>query len=445
LIFTRLAGGFRAISNRSEVFGAIIALWLGTIVGALLAFLTQVALARTLGVAQFGVFSAALALVNLVAPLAGFGIAGFWLKVYGSEGLQARRWLPPSFRFLTVSTSLVIVAIYAWAWMGPHDDTAKWVLAILAIHVLGQAAVDLTSAKYQVEGRHLRLAAWQFSPHFFRFVGVVSLGLSVDRGNLMASHAAMVFSIVALVVVSFGARQMRQMILGRLALEGHRSLFEGCGDILGRPGIRDVVTASWPFGLAGVFYLVYFQSDIILVRYMVDEVSAGIYNVAFVVMIAIYLFPAVIYRKFLLPKLHRWAHHDRKKLHDVYAYGNVLMLVLGLVSMVLLWLIVPSVLPWLFGEEYRDAVLLLTVLSVAAPFRFLGASAGAILTTRDLVHVKVKIMGAAAALNVLMNVALIPMYGGLGAAVSTVITEALLTMTFHLKLKRQLADGELRL
>src|SRR3546814_4412984 len=42
-----------------------------------------------------------------------------------------------------------------------------------------------------------------------------------------------------------------------------------------------------------------------------DE-AAGVYNVAFVIMSAVYLIPSVIYQKFLLPKIHIWANHDQE-------------------------------------------------------------------------------------------------------------------------------------
>ncbi|MBW6519414.1 MAG: oligosaccharide flippase family protein [Desulfoarculaceae bacterium] len=77
--------------------------------GAGCAFLTQVLLARELGPAAFGAFAAALAMVVLVAPLAGFGVAGFWLKAFGQEGWQAVRWLRASLKYTLLNTLLVLV------------------------------------------------------------------------------------------------------------------------------------------------------------------------------------------------------------------------------------------------------------------------------------------------------------------------------------------------
>jgi len=437
--FQRIIEGGRAIFQRPETLVPIFVLWFGTIAAAGLTFMVQVILARVLGAEQFGVFAAALATVTLLAPFAGFGIAGYWLNVYGREGWQARRWLPGSFHFLILSTSVVLSLVPIWAWLGPHDSLTRWLLVILAVHILGQTAVALTSAKYQLEGQHARLASWQFIPHLLRFMGIGALILLIGRSQIQAIHVAMVFAAVALALLSFGAYQMVQMARGWFALEGHGASTLIMDAPKGRPGVLDVMSASWPFGLAGIFYLIYFQCDIILVKYLVDETAAGIYNVAFVVMAAVYLFPSVVFQKFLLPKLHRLAHHDTDKLYQMYRFGNAIMLAAGLTAMVLLWLIVPILLPWLFGEEYRGAISLLMILAVAAPFKFLASSAGAILTTRDFVHVKVRIMGGAAVLNVIMNLLLIPQFGAAGAAVTTVFTEFMLSIIFYYKLMEYFA------
>jgi len=419
-----------ASSTHKRSLVSISWLWLGTIAGAGLAFATQIMLARSLGAEQFGVFSSALATVTLLSPLAGFGVAGYWLNAFGREGLNAQRWLFGSFRFLTFSTSFVLVSLLVWAWCGPHDSATSWILSILVIHICGMAAIELTSAKYQLEGRHGRLAGWQFTPHLLRFFGILLIIL-MGQHVLQALHIAIVFAAVALIIVVLGGYQIFLMAKGRFVLEGHTTPLKDKTLIsTERPGTWTVFSASWPFGLAGLFYLIYYQSDIILLKYMVGASAAGIYSVAFVVMSSVYLFPGVVYQKFLLPKLHRWAYHDRTHFHRVYRTGNLVMLGLGLIAMVLLLLLVPVVLPLLFGVEYQGAVVLLMILALAVPFRFVSISMGTTLLTGNNVTIKVKLMGYAAIFNIFLNIPLISFFGALGAALSTVATEVLLAILY---------------
>lgn len=412
--------------------------------GAGLTFATHVILARILGVEQFGKFSSAFAMVTLLAPLAGFGVAGFWLNIFGREGWVARRWLSGSLRFLMFSTAFVMLLLWTWAWIGPHDAATTWLLMVLAVHIFGIATIELVGAKYQLEGRHGHLAGLQFTPHLLRFISIVFLLILIQgtgAGGLQVIHVAIIFAGVAIILLLFGSYQIRLMAKGSLVLEGHPVLSENIKiNLTEKPGPWEVMSASWPFGMAGLFYLIYLQSDIILIKYLVNESAAGIYSVAFVVMNAVYLFPSVLYQKFLLPKLHRWAHYDQSQLYRVFRIGNITMLSLGLMAMILLWLVTPVLLPKLFGVEYQEAVRLLIILSVAAPFRFVANSVGAVLATRNHMRMKVRLMGIGALINILLNFSLIPISGAAGAAIATVATEALIMVMYFWYYKNNISS-----
>jgi len=425
-----------AMSGKVAAFRAISFLWLGSIIGAGCAFLTQVILARELGPTTFGVFAAALSTVTLLSPLAGFGIAQYWLKVFGHEGWHAMRWLPGSFRFIGLSTAIVFLFLLVWGKLAPHDALSASILLILSFHVLGQLSVELVSAKLQLEERYLNLALWQVLPHLARLILVVMLAYAATN-LLSAQYAAYTYAIVASIFFVSAVWLLSRMYGGAFELKGHAIPQEA--EVLSKldfPGMFQVAAQSWPFGVAGLFYLVYFQSDIILLRYMTGAEIAGIYNVAFTVMVAVYLLPSVVYQKFLLPKMHRWAHSDREKFYQVYRQGNIVMLVLGLLAMLAIWLLAPWGVALLFGQNYRQSVGLLMVLAVSAPVLFTASSVGATLVTQTHMKIKVKCMGAVAGINVILNLLLIPPYGAYGAAVATIISNVSLLAIYYFYAER---------
>ena len=415
--------------GKKQAVKTISLLWVASIMGAGCAFLTQVLLARELGSTAFGAFSAALAMVMLVAPLASFGVGGFWLKAFGEEGWQAVRWLRGSLKYTLLSTSLVLMGLFFWAMLGPHDVSTRNLLMVLSVYLLGQVTVELVSAKFQLEERYLSLALWQFLPHLLRLMLVAMLALVIDR--LMTLHnVAYAYALISVLVFLFGSLFMWRMYGGQVALKGHGEAIIKTEAAMPLIGIRQVVVQSWPFGLAGVFHLIYFQSDIILLKYISGNEVAGIYNVAFVIMTAVYMLPSVIYQKFLLPKIHRWANHDRQKFHQVYLMGNWVMLILGALAMLLIWLLSAWGIKHLFGAEYMDAVLPLSALALAAPLRFVATSVGSTLVTKRNMQRKVCYMGITALVNLILNLLLIPSFGMLGAAVATVLSELVLLVLY---------------
>jgi len=408
--------------TKKVVFRAVSYLWLGSITGAGCAFLTQVALARILGPEGFGVFAAALSTVTLLAPLAGFGIAQYWLKVFGQEGWRAMRWLRGSFRFVTVSTISVMLLLLFWALLGPHDTFSAGVLLILSFHVLGQLAVELVSSKLQLEERYFNLALWQVLPHLTRLILVMTLAYTTTH-VISAQSIAHTYAAVALLLFAIAIWLLFRLHRGFFDLKGH-SPQEPSNEShrVSIPGMLQVAAQSWPFGVAGLFHLIYFQSDIILLKYMKGPEIAGIYNVSFTVMVAVYLLPGVIYQKFLLPKIHRWAHYDRDKFYRVYKQGNTAMLILGIIAMISIWLLAPRGVVFLFGPAYKGAVGLLMILAISAPLLFVASSVGATLVTQENMKSKVKFMGVVAGVNIILNFLLIPAFGPAGAAVATIIS-----------------------
>ena len=182
--------------------------------------------------------------------------------------------------------------------------------------------------------------------------------------------------------------------------------------------------------MAGFFHLIYFQLDIVLVGYLIGSKAAGFYSTSFIILTAIYMLPLAIYQKFLLPKIHRWSKSDKQKLYFVYQQGFKLMLLLGVLSAILVIILSPQLLPWLFGDDYFPTVNLLMILALSIPFRFLISNSGSILNTRDNMQSKIKAMIAIAIINLVLNLIFIPKYGAISSAIIMVTCEILLYLIY---------------
>lgn len=417
-------------------------LWVGSLAGAGLAFLTQVLLARTLGRNDYGAFSAALTSITLVAPLAGLGIAQYWLKAFGQEGWSAMRWLKPSFRFIASSALMLIAGTVVWALCAGHEPLTQNLLLILSLYGIGQLSVELVSSKLQLEERYLHLALWQFLPHFLRCLMVAIAALIVPV-TLSALYYGAVFSLVAVVFCLASIAPLRRMANGRLRLKGHGRRGEPARASQA-PSMGRVVAASWPFGVAALSHLIYFQSNIILLKHLSSNSAAGVYSVAFTVMSAVYLLPNVIYQRFLLPKMHRWARHDPQRFYQVYRQGNGLMLLLGTLALLLIVLTADWAVLLLFGQAYQEAGPVLKILALSAPIIFLAFSAGATLVTEEHMQTKVRYMAVVALINVLLNLVLIPLFELRGAAVASVLSNLLLLLLYVRGARRLVFHNRLR-
>lgn len=408
-------------------------LGVATAAGAVMVFLTQALLARKMGPTAYGLFASSLATVTMIAPLAGFGLTQFSLKVHGVEGWAAHRWMKPALRFLMFTSLLAIGIVVAWALtIAPRDDT-RFSLLVLTPVVLGILAVNLVSNRLRLEDRYGRMALTQMLIPGSRLLVAITL-LLVPQ--LTGRFVALSYGAISLLVALWAIPQLQAMVRGDIALKGHGPRGPAPAASVASPGVGELWSQAWAFGVYAALYPVFFQISTILLKYQQGDAQAGLYAIALAVMTAIYLIPATIYQKFLLGKLHRWAAHDRPKFWLVYRRGNVIMLALGLAVGAGLVLFGPWLVPLVFGEEYRRVAAILTVLALCPPIRFLSTAMGSALLTEDHMRFRVYAMALATVAAIAGNVLLIPTFGEMGAAWATVFAETVLLLGTGLGVRR---------
>jgi O-antigen/teichoic acid export membrane protein len=420
---TRRLLGFRLSSSLRRAVTTISMLGVATAAGAVMVFLTQTLLARELGPTSYGLFASSLATVTMIAPLAGFGLTQFRLKVYGAEGWAANRWLRPSLRFTVFTTSIAIAILVLWALViAPHNGT-RFALLVLIPVVFGILSIDLMSNKLRLEERYGAMALWQMAIPGSRLVVAIAL-LLVPQ--LTGRFVAVSYCLISLLVALWAAPQIRTMARGDIALHGHGPRPPDPAEPVADPGTLSLWSQAWAYGAFAVLYPVFFQISTILLKYLHSDAQAGMYSIGLAVMTAIYLIPATIYQKFLLLKLHRWNAYDVPKFWRVYRQGNIAMFALGILISIALVTVSPWVVPLVFGERYRGVVGILMILAFCPPIRFLSTAMGSALVIDEHMRLRVYAMALATVVAVAANALLIPRFGAHGAAWATVASELVL-------------------
>ena len=412
---------------------AIGLLWLATMAGAGMVFLSQLLLARRLGPDEYGLFASSLATVTMAAPLAGFGLSQFRLKAYGAEGWEADRWLRPTLRLSAVTCVIAIAAVVGWALFGRAvDEDTRLALLLLTPVIVGLFAIDLVGSKLRLEERHSALAGWQLLMPTGRLAVAATL-LALPVAN--AHGAALGYGMVALLIAGLSLPQLSALRPGGMELKGHGPR-PVTPTVPSPPGTMQLWSQAWAYGVAALLYPVFFQVSTVLLKYLGSNAQAGHYGVALAVMMAIYLLPSTVYQKFLLSRLHRWAVHDKPRFWRVHRMGNLAMLGAGIVVGAALAVVSPWVVPLAFGPAFADVAGLLAVLALCVPIRFLSTAVGSALLTESHMRYRVVAMLVASLVAVALNTWAIPRHGATGAAWATVVAEAVLLLSMWLGVRR---------
>ncbi|NND15981.1 MAG: flippase [Eudoraea sp.] len=402
-------------------------LWAGSLIGSGSTFIIYIILAREIGPAMYGLFSSALAIMMIFSLIAGFGIPQVWLKFFGKEGWNAVRWIKPSVQFVGLTLLVIIASVLLLVWIHQNDRITGSLLLLLIFFVIGYISVRLVSSKLQLEERYTRLSLWQLLPNFSRLLIIAAcfylLGLDLSVTDIGVIYAVVGFG---LAVMAFW--ELNKMMKGRIQLKGHNKSQQST---LEKPPIKEVIRQAWPFGFAGIFAFIYIQSDIIMLKYLISDSEAGYYNVAFTILFAIMTIPTVIFSKFLSPKYHRWVHHDLNKFFQIFKEGNKIMIISGIGICLAIVGLSSFFIPLLFGDQYGPSISLTNILACSVPFTFLAYGYGATLLTSEHMKLKVRLMGMVAIVNIILNAILINVYGAIGAAVSTVLSNVLLMFLYR--------------
>jgi len=179
-----------------------------------------------------------------------------------------------------------------------------------------------------------------------------------------------------------------------------------------------------PFGISDSIASVYLSIDLVLISILLDERSVGVYSVPVRLVAMTYMIPTVVNRV-LYPDLFKWSRTDTNSYWRAFDVSVRSLFVAGLACAIALALAAP-LLPLVLGNDFHEATWLLLILLCGVPVRFVLNAFATVMATADRVWTKACAQLAAVAINVSLNIILLPAFGIRAAAATTVLTDLIL-------------------
>lgn len=364
--------------------------------------------ARYLGPDLFGVLAYAVSLTALLAVTGHMGLAGLVTRELVRDPDGQYETLGSSIALKAAGATLAFLALVALAFTTEvRGSVEQWVLLVTASSVLARP-FDVVDYWFQsrVQARYVSIARLlgTGSAALFR-VALVLLGAGVVAFSFAVVLQALV-TVVALVVAyrwvaGEGIARWRPQLVRAQAL------------------FRD----GWLVFLGTLLSLVYLKVDQVMLRWLGHDDQVGIYAIAATFSEAWYFVPTAVVASFF-PRLIGLRDEDpamfRKRLQQLL---DALFVLACVVALPLSWLAEPLVVA-LLGDAYRAAGAILAIHAWAAVFVFMRAVVTKWILIEDQLVFTVVTQGLGAVANVALNLLLIPRFGGVGAAVATVISYA---------------------
>jgi O-antigen/teichoic acid export membrane protein len=379
--------------------------------------------ARTLGTAEYGVWTGVGNYVVLFGTLTSLGFTNAATLRMAAEPEREAEWLGALVGArIAMSLMAVVLCVISIPLLLTSTHDSHQVGYILSLTLLAAGSTSLMTV-FQSRLRSGLAVSFTVLQGFLWLAAVVAL--AVLHGSVVAFAAANV--LVVLIVSLWQIRVTRR--LARIAWRAGLSLW------------RPLARVAIPLGIAGVMITIYYQLDSVLLLQIAGPTEAGIYGAAYGFLGPLIFLPAAIMSAFF-PVLSTVYHRDPARARRLVQICADIMAVIALPFLAATIALSGPVIDLIFGTSFSQAASLLPILMLAFVAICYGSLAGFLapllgLQWRFAIYTTI---GAIA--NVVLNLALIPPYGAHGSAWATVATE---TLTMALMFATALRFMRLRL
>lgn len=194
-------------------------------------------------------------------------------------------------------------------------------------------------------------------------------------------------------------------------------------------GAPEILKGSYQYGLSGLLGYTFLRVDILLMSLLRDMSEVGIYAAAAKLLDLANKIP-ILSARVVAPMLFQKSHEDpaayRKICNAMLRVATGVAMAIGLSFN----LLAEPLITFVFGEKYANAAIILQILGAAFALRFVSTALQTVLSTSDLHARRTKSIALATAVNIGFNLILIPLYGGIGAAISVILGNLVLISAF---------------
>jgi PST family polysaccharide transporter len=397
------SSGLRAIiSNTGWLFAdRILRMGAGLIVG--------VWVARYLGVNDYGLFNYALAFVSLFSPIFTLGLDDVVVNRIVHESSHKEEILGTTF-WLKLLGGIVSVLMVCGIFLLTERDPSKLsnisLIVILSITGIFRASDTIeiwfqsqVQSKYAVIAKNIAYLINTF----------IKVALILTKQPLLA------FAWVTLAEFAMSA-------IG-LAIAYRMRGFSFRLWKWSFPLAKTLMKESLPLLFSGFAILIFMKIDLIMLGQMKGNTEVGIYSAAVRVSELWYFIPTAVVSS-VAPKI-----YAAKKESDILYYKRMKQL-LRLLAFISIAISIPmtffsgNVIGIMFKSGFAEAGPILAVHIWTSLFVFMGVATSPWFIAEGLNHISFGKTLMGAILNVILNFLLIPEYSGMGAAIATIVSQA---------------------
>jgi O-antigen/teichoic acid export membrane protein len=360
---------------------------------------------RYLGAAGYGSFALALALVQMLGVLADAGLATVVVREISRERFDTAELLGAALT-LRLLLGVAVVALAGLLSLAlPYSPDVRVAILIAGVPFLLGLATSTLATVFQARLQMGRAAIADVAGRLAALAALAAV-VAADLGFLAVVASTAVGAAVTLAATVALVRRLTPVRRGRMQW-------------------RELLVPAVPLGVTLAVNEIYFRADTFILSLFRPFAEVGHYTLAYRAFELLAVFPAIVMTS-AFPLLSRYVH-DRRDLAarvldttaDLFVAVAVPLAAGGLV-------LAPELVRWLAGDGFGGSATPLRLLLCATGAAWISGLLGYALIAADRQRSLLGLSAAALALNLALNLALVPAYGPDAAAAVAVGCEALM-------------------
>ena len=392
--------------NLQKIIVNVIWLFFDKILRMGVGLMVSVLVARYLGPEQFGLLNFACAFAAIFGAFASLGLDGIVVRDIVRDSARQYEILSSTF-ILKLLGGIVafLVTLKTIHLIRPDAGQTYWLVGIVAVGMIFQSfdVVDLWFQS-QVRSKYTVIA----KNSVFVVVALVRVVLIHYKAPLIAFAWASLAEIIAssLVLTMFYVRQQA-------------NIFVWCPRV--NTALR-LIRESWPLILSSLAVAIYMRIDQIMLAQMIDNKEVGIYSAALRFSEIWYFIPTVIVSSVMPSLIQGKVESEETYLKRLQQLFSWLVRIAYLIALPMTFLS-SQLVTFFYGTDYIGAGNILAIHIWTAVFVFMGVGSTPWTINESTMKYSLFQTITGTLINIGLNFILIPLYGGVGAAIATLIAQ----------------------
>lgn len=385
----------------------------------ILSFLYFTFIARMVGAEDTGKYFLALSFTTIFAVITDFGLSPSLNREVARKPEEASRHLSSVLGVKILFIVGTYIAMMAVAQLLSYSDEMLLLIALSGITMIFDSIhlsfYAVLRGMHQLKYEARAIVMSQFTT------------LCIGTAALLLGQP-LVWLIIAFIISSFlnvlyAWYMLRHRAHVRIAVRFEKTL------------VKSMLVVAFPFALAGIFARVYSFSDSVFLSKLANTKAVGWYSVPNKIAFAFQFIPLALSAA-LFPRMSEAFVCDREHLAYLFERAMKYLIVVAMPLAIFLGVLSPEIILTIYTTEYAPAIVPMQILLASLIFAFIDFPVGSLLNSCNHQATQTTAMGVAMVVNVAANIALIPSYGVVGAAIAALLGNVALFVVGYLFVPR---------